>query len=262
MCHLSHRLYGSVPTRAGRVVPVLTVRGRLSIVPPIPTRRVAYWVPFGGLTQHKDNLMTYRIPPPPHKRLTLLAAALVALVLALPAAVLAQTACNNSICTVRMAPVNYATVVDGCGAHATPGRMKVIFSSTDSSVTRASFPTAGYLIQGSNTDRTTGNFTDWEWRAAFLNRGRWSEPAANRIGFAGGVLGENIIEVRPKAGARIWSNRQRDNPNQGPGELVVQVFNLPSGSEYAAAGTAHFLFMGGKGCARVGPGGGLLGGNQ
>ncbi len=76
------------------------------------------------------------------------------------------------------------------------------------------------------------------------------------------MLGENIIEVRPKAGARVWSNRRRDNPIQGPGELVVQVFNLLSGSTYATAGRPYFLFMGGKGCARVGPGGGLLGGNQ
>ncbi len=68
--------------------------------------------------------------------------------------------------------------------------------------------------------------------------------------------------MRPKAGARIWSNRQRDNPIAGPGELVVQVFNLPSGSAYAAAGRPDFLFMGGQGCARVGPGGDLLGGNQ
>ena len=207
--------------------------------------------------------MTYRIPPPPpHKRLTLLAAALVALVLALPAAVLAQTACNNSICTVELARAS-SPVVDGCGEHATPGRMKVIFSSTDSSVTRASFPVAGYFIQATSDHRQTA-FSDWEWRSSTINNYLWQDPTRNRIGWAGGVLGENIIEVRPKAGARIWSNRQRDNPIEGPGEMVIQKFDLPSGSttEYAAPGEPYFLFMGGKGCARVGPGGDLLGGNQ
>ncbi len=173
----------------------------------------------------------------------------------------AQTACNSSICTVTLAKVG-STVVDGCGEHATPGRIKVTLSSTDNSVTRTSFPTAGYFIRGSNTSRTTGNFTDWEWRATYLNQGRWSDQSLNRIGWAGGVLGENFVEVRPKAGARIWSNRNRGNPIQGPGELVVQVFNLVSGPSYATTGRPYFLFMGGKGCARVGPGGELLGGNQ
>ena len=142
--------------------------------------------------------------------------------------------------------------------------MKIIFSSTDSSVTRASFPVAGYLIQAASEYRQPTAFSDWEWRSTATNNNRWTDPAANRIGWVSGVLGENIIEVRPKAGAHVWSNRRRGNPIEGPGELVVQTFDLPSGSttQYQAPGTAYFLFMGGKGCARVGPGGGLLGGNQ
>ncbi len=154
--------------------------------------------------------------------------------------------------------------MDGCGEHATPGRMKIIFESTDSSVTRASFPVAGYLIQAASEHRRPSAFSDWEWRTQLLNGNRWSDPANNRIGWAGGVLGENIIEVRPKAGAHVWSNRNPANPIQGPGELVVQTFELPSGTTtpYRASGEAYFLFMGGTGCARVGPGGELLGGNQ
>ncbi len=189
-------------------------------------------------------------------------AMLAALASVAPLEVQAQTACTPGICTVRVAPVPGRTLVDGCGEHATPGRMKIIYSSTDSSVTRASFPIGGYFIQGSNTNRSGPAFTDWEWRSTRLNNNRWSDPAANRVGWAGGELGENIIEVRPKAGAHVWSNREARNPNQGPGELVVQVFRPNDGAGYSSAGTAHFLFMGGKGCARVGPGGGLLGGNQ
>ncbi len=153
------------------------------------------------------------------------------------------------------------TVVDGCGEHATPGRMKVIFESTDSSVTRASFPVAGYFIQATSEHRRPTAFSDWEWRSTASNNNRWQDPALNRIGFASGELGENIVEVRPKAGAHVWSNRNASNPIQGPGELVVQVFDLPSGSTtpYAAPGTPYFLFMGGKGCARVGPGGAATG---
>ncbi len=201
------------------------------------------------------------LPPPPLDRLTIaLAAAITALVVATSAQ--AQTSCSSSICTVRIAPDR--PVVDGCGEHATPGRMKIFFESTDSSVTRASFPVAGYFIQAISEYRRPAAFTDWEWRSSGLNGGRWSDPASNRIGWAGGVLGENIIEVRPKAGAHIWSNRNAANPIQGPGELVVQDFDLPSGSStpYRTPGGAYFLFMGGKGCARVGPGGGLLGGTQ
>ncbi len=173
----------------------------------------------------------------------------------------AQTTCTKSKCTVALAKVG-SPVVDGCGEHATPGRMKVIFSSTDSSVTRASFPVAGYFIQAGSDHRSSA-FSDWEWRSPILNNGRWQDAAiaANRIGWAGGVLGENIIEVRPKAGARIWSEGGREGVLGG---MVVQDFDLPSGSTttYAAPGEPYFLFMGGKGCARVGPGGGLLGGNQ
>ncbi len=173
----------------------------------------------------------------------------------------AQTTCTKSKCTVRLASVS--PVVDGCGEHATPGRMKIIFSSTDSSVTRASFPVAGYFIQARSELRATA-FSDWEWRTALNNNNRWQDPVANRVGWAGGILGENIIEVRPKAGAHIWSNRNSNDPNRGPGEMVVQRFDLPSGgtTPYQAPGEPYFLFMGGKGCARVGPGGGLLGGTQ
>ncbi len=85
---------------------------------------------------------------PPLDRLTAgLAAALVAAALALPTAVMAQNACNSSICTITLAKVG-SPVVDGCGAHATPGRIKITLSSTNSSVTRASFPTAGLFHPG------------------------------------------------------------------------------------------------------------------
>ncbi len=166
-------------------------------------------------------------PPPPLARLTALAAMTCFLLFA--SAAQAQTTCNRFICTVALANAG-SPVVDGCGEHATPGRMKVIFESTDSSVTRASFPVAGYFIQAASEYRRPPAFSEWEWRTQALNGGRWTDPDANRIGWAGGVLGENIIEVRPKAGAHVWSNRNASNPIQGPGELVVQTFDLPSGT--------------------------------
>ncbi len=171
----------------------------------------------------------------------------------------AQTTCTPQICTVRVA--SDSPVVDGCGDHATPGRFKFILESTDSSVTRASFPTVLFIEGG--IEYRTGDFTEWEWRNKDQNNNRWNDNSNNDIGFGGGVLGENIIEVRPKAGAHIWSNRDASDPNQGPGELVVQTFRYNQNSLlYTPAGSAYFLFMGGKGCARVNEGGGLLGGNQ
>ncbi len=75
-------------------------------------------------------------------------------------------------------------------------------------------------------------------------------------------IGEHIYEVRPVAGAHIWSNRNPRNVQQGPGELVVVTLQLTPVADATSSGSAYFLFMGGRGCARVGPGGDLLGGNQ
>ncbi len=175
---------------------------------------------------------------------------------------MAQTppSCTSSICTVTLASVS--PVVDGCGDHATPGRMKLTLSSTNANVTRRSFNLNLGFITSANDFRST--FADWEWRTAAIGGGQWRNPDGTRnINFSGGVLGDNIIEVRPKAGARVWTNRNPRNINQGPGQLVVPVFSPPvNTAQWTEKGDAYFLFMGGKGCARVGPGGGLLGGNQ
>ncbi len=169
--------------------------------------------------------------------------------------------CWSGICTVTLANAG-SPVVDGCGDYATPGRLKLILSSTNPNVTRSSFNTNIGFIASANDFRST--FSNWEWRTSGLGGGRWRNPdSTNKINFSGGVLGDNIIEVRPKAGAHVWSNRNANNPNQGPGELVIPVFTPPeNNSQWTSMGGAYFLFMGGKGCARVNEGGGLLGGNQ
>ncbi len=219
--------------------------------------------------------MKHSPPPPPLTRLTaalpaclaaLLAAALVALVLATSAQAQLPPPppqCTTSTCTIRLAPVSGNTVVDGCGDEATPGRFKVILSSSNPNVTPQSFTTVKFLSTR-NTNRAGAEFTDWEWRTPEVNSNAWQNVLGGRdsLTFAGGALGENIVEGRPKAGAHVWSNRNANNPIQGPGELVVQLITPASGRGYATAGSAYFLFMGGKGCARVGPGGELLGGNQ
>ncbi len=100
-------------------------------------------------------------------------------------------------------------------------------------------------------------FRNFEYRGG--SRTGWIDVTPGNFGqmsFYGGDLGENIVEVRPKAGARIWSDT---------GELVIPVIKVQRSTgnrNYAHTGETYFLFMGGKGCARVGPGGGLLGGNQ
>ena len=174
----------------------------------------------------------------------------------------AQTppSCTSSICTVSLASVSQ--VVDGCGEHATPGRMKLTLSSTNPQVTRRSFNTNLGFITSTNDFSST--FADWEWRTAAIGGNQWRDPDGTRnINFSGGVLGDNIIEVRPKAGAHVWTNRNPRNINQGPGEMVVPVFSPPVNTrQWTETGSAYFLFMGGKGCARVNEGGELLGGVQ
>ena len=49
--------------------------------------------------------------------------------------------------------------------------------------------------------------------------------------------------------AHIWSNRNPNNPNAGPGELVVHVLSPQRNSRVTSTGSAYFLFLGGKGCA-------------
>ena len=191
-------------------------------------------------------------PPPPNR--ALLVGTL--LTLALPAAVLAQTPprCWAGICTVTLEPVRGRIVVDGCGEHATPGQMRLALSSSNSNVTRQSFNISLGNFSTSNQERAGLEFTDWEWRRADVNSGRWTNVngGTSSIPFAGGQLGGNIIEVRPKAGARIWSNRVAGNPMQGPGPMVIVDVDPPEApGQYTHAGGAYFLFMGGKGCARV-----------
>ncbi len=89
-------------------------------------------------------------------------------------------------------------------------------------------------------------FRDFEWRGG--SRNSWNAVGPGNFGhiqFGGGTIGENIIEVRPKAGARIWSNT---------GEMVIPVIKVQRSTgnrNYAHTGETYFLFMGGKGCARV-----------
>ena len=203
-------------------------------------------------------------PPPPPARLTAPAALCLLLLAGTAQAQLPPPPpqCTASTCTLRLANAG-SPVVDGCGDSATIGRFKVILSSSNPNVTRQSFQTVKFLSTR-NTNRTGAEFTGWEWRTPEVNRNAWQNVLGGRdsLTFAGGALGENIVEARPKAGAHIWSNRNANNPNQGPGELVVQVITPSSGRGFSTAGSAYFLFMGGKGCARVGPGGELLGGNQ
>ena len=118
----------------------------------------------------------------------------------------------------------------------------------DETLTRADFPTT-LRIETASKHRSPV-FTDWEWRSS---GGSWiSVENDGDLLWRAGQVGENIVEVRPKAGARIWSSA---------GELVVQTVNAPPAggttpykSNHASGSDpvpTYFLFMGGKGCARV-----------
>ena len=134
--------------------------------------------------------------------------------------------------------------------------MRLTLSSTNPNVTRDSLNLSLGNFRTSNQERAGLEFTDWEWRRDGINSGRWTDVVGgiNSIPFVGGQLGGNIIEVRPKAGARIWSNRVAGNPMQGPGPMVIVDVDPPvARGQYTSEGGAYFLFMGGKGCARVNP---------
>ncbi len=180
------------------------------------------------------------------------------LLLAGPAQAQTPPDCNNSICTARVAGVYGSRVVNGCGDHATPGRFKVILSSTNPNVERSSFKSGISLnLEKDSSHGSADMFRDFEWRGGARNSWNDVTPGTfGQIAFYGGDLGENLVEVRPKAGAHIWSNT---------GELVIPVIKVQRSTgnrAYAHTGETYFLFTGGKGCARVGPGGDLLGGNQ
>ncbi len=188
-----------------------------------------------------------------------LGAAITALVVAAGAS--AQTTCTRATCAMTLKSVS--PVVDGCGDHARPGRITLTLSSTDGQTrTRNDFPITVFAEIGRENHMPSVDFEDWEWRNENSNRGAWQKVSPERWGIAAPDIGEHIYEVRPVAGAHIWSNRNPSNPNQGPGELVVVTLRVNPVANATGSGSAYFLFMGGKGCARVGPGGGLLGGNQ
>ncbi len=198
-------------------------------------------------------------PPPPRARLTALAAAMLCFLL-LAGAAQAQTTCTRATCAMTLKRVS--AVVDGCGDHARPGRFALTLSSTDGQTrTRNDFPSVVFAEIGSEY-RAAGAFQDWEWRNENSNRGAWQRVPPTRWGIAAPLIGENIYEVRPVAGAHIWSNRSRNNSQQGPGELVVVTLELTSVANATSSGSAYFLFMGGKGCARVNEGGEKIGGIQ
>ena len=80
--------------------------------------------------------------------------------------------------------------------------MKLTLSSTDANVTRRSFNINIGLITSVNDFGST--FADWEWRTTAIGGNQWRDPDGTRnMNFSGGVLGDNIIEVRPKAGALV-----------------------------------------------------------
>ena len=172
----------------------------------------------------------------------------------------AQTTCTRATCAMTLKSVS--PVADGCGDHARPGRIALTLSSTDGQTrARNDFPITVYAEIGRESPNMP-DFDDWEWRNENTNRGAWQRVTPTVWGIAAPDIGEQIYEVRPVAGAHIWSNRNADDPIQGPGELVVSTLQLTPVVNATSSGSAYFLFMGGKGCARVGPGGGLLGGNQ
>ena len=182
---------------------------------------------------------------------------------------------------MKLAPVS--PVADGCGEHATPARVKLTLASSRSVTynagkrdryatlfppktvpnvpvdpanetrARGDFPITVFAEIGRERDVSDDVFEDWEWRNENTNRGQWQRVSPSRWGISAPDVGEHIYEVRPVAGARIWSKA---------GEMMVVTLQLNPVSTATARGNAYFLFTGGKGCARVNHAGRAIGGIQ
>ncbi len=195
-----------------------------------------------------------------------LGAAILALVVAAGAS--AQT-CTSETCLMTLQSVS--PVADGCGEHARPGRVKLTLASSqpvtynagktgryaerfptrtvtvpvdpaDETRSRNDFPITVFAEIGRDTVISDDVFQDWEWRNENSNRGQWQRVSPRRWGVTAPDVGEHIYEVRPVAGARIWGNY---------GEMMVGTLQMNPVSNATSSGNAYFLFMGGKGCARV-----------
>ena len=164
----------------------------------------------------------------------------------------AQTACTPQTCTVSLHSVSGHVAVSGCGNRVSrPGRMRVELSTTNPAVTREDFLPKTYSIYPESEHRTS-TFGDYEWRKP--GDSSWT-PAAGIgyiiSGYRPDKIGTNIIEVRPAAGARVWSTSGVPGRQYNPGQLVVQLFEIRTASMNTGMGhnQAYFLFTGGEGCS-------------
>ncbi len=144
-----------------------------------------------------------------------------------------------------------AIVVKGCGGSGGIGRMKLELSTTDSNVTFADFASIYFA-----DTRAEGRpqFRDYEWR---FQGGPWQKPfdmPDTPIGLTARELGENIIEVRAKAGAKIETPIVGYGPTLNNSIVVQHFFLVPDNPGLAVTESgAYFIFSSGEGCGRILP---------
>ncbi len=184
------------------------------------------------------------------KRLMTLAAALAALMLALPSAVLAQTRlCTVQTCTVHVTGNINGYLVEGCGGDYL--RYHVRLSSTNPAVT---FDDFGSRVFGLFFSTIPGNERSLlEWRRG---SGRWNNVGnLTNISFATGSTDEDLIlDIRPKAGAMIKGFGQDPNGGNaiGSGMMSFKINEIRSNPKLFTEKltSVHSFISTGEGCGR------------
>ncbi len=195
-------------------------------------------------------------PPPPQNKthlghLTALIAALAAMALALPSAVMAQNACTTGTCTVSITGNINGSDMSGCGDDYL--RWHVRLSSTNSAVTFRDFGGSTIRIEVRSQPSTEWNQLEWRREG-----GAWQNLAPSLDGgyatFGTGSLDRNLaLDIRPKAGAVI----KGFGGGIGSGMMAFWVDEIRANPKpFAVRKTSTTAFFSsGEGCGRSLPSG-------
>ncbi len=189
-------------------------------------------------------------PPPSNRRLTALAAALAALMLALPSAVLAQSRqCTAQTCTVHVTGNINGYHIQGCGGDYL--RFHVRLTSTNPAVTFEDF---GSRVLGLFFSTIPVNEKSLlEWRRE--ERGWTDVGNLTNISFGTGAVNRDLtLDIRPKARAVIKGFGQDPNGGNaiGSGMMSFKINEVRANPKLFTEKltSVHSFISTGEGCGR------------
>jgi len=191
--------------------------------------------------------------PPPRKLAALLAAALVALALAMPA--MAQTPCTKASCKITIQTGDGSPFLKGCGEGADIGRIEYVLSSPNGQQS----DTSGFAqivqmqIDTLETDDPVRASEDLEYRAMILTGDGWQNISSSFINAparTGATLDEPVVwEFRAKAGAVIGNSK-----GTGRQRTTMEILKIGGNPFGVSLESKHqvLFFLGGEGCGQWG----------